>query len=293
MTEVLCGVKAFDIHELYCHFLARELGYYADEGITVRVVDATHIPDDRLPRRNYFQVACGAAYLGRRAGFPFKVLFAATEKPMFWLHSRHDITSIDQLRGSRVATFPSVAPPHWFHRILLRNHGIDPDRDIDFLPCRDDIVRLGLLRQGDVDAALISSATSPILVQAHGLNTLALAGDEFSFVTAGVATFESVLTEQPDLIGAVVRAHRRGLEAIHDRVDEATAVLADVLSVPDDVASKTFALAQRCYTSTGWVASEMLAGAVGRMGEELPDNGKNAVDPRELYDFGILGADHA
>jgi len=229
MTEVECGIKAFDVHELYCHFLAERLGFYADEALAVRVVDVTFTPDERLPRRNYFQVACGAAYLGRREGFPFKVVLAAATRPMFWLHARPEIESIEALRGKRVATYPPVAPPHWFHRVLLRKHGLDPDNDLEFWPCRDDIIRLGLLRGGDVDAALLSSATSPVAVQRLGLRTLALSGDEVRFVTTGVATFESIIETQRGLVEAVVRAHRRGLAAIHEQPDDAVAVLADVL----------------------------------------------------------------
>jgi NitT/TauT family transport system substrate-binding protein len=251
MTEVECGIKAYDVHELYCHFLAERLGYYADEGLRVRVIDVTFTPDEKLPQRNYFQVACGAAYLGRREGFPFKVVLAAATRPMFWLHARPEIESIEALRGTRVATYPAVAPPHWFNRVLLGKHGLDPDTDLEFWPCRDDIIRLGMLRDGDVDAALLSSATSPVTVQRLGFRTLALSGDEVRFVTTGVATFESILEEQRDLVEAIVRAHRRGLDAIHTQPDEAIAVLVDVLRVPDDVARETFELIRHCFTREG------------------------------------------
>ena len=71
MIDVDCGVKAHDVHELYCHFLAERLGYYADEGLRVHVIDVTFTPIGRLPQRDYFQVACGGAFLGRREGAPF------------------------------------------------------------------------------------------------------------------------------------------------------------------------------------------------------------------------------
>jgi ABC-type nitrate/sulfonate/bicarbonate transport system substrate-binding protein len=286
MTEVECGIKAHDVHELYCHFLAERLGYYADEGLHVRVIDVTVTPDEKLPQRNYFQVACGAAYLGRREGFPFKVVLAAATRPMFWLHARPEFESIEALRGRRVATYPPVAPPHWFHRVLLRRHGLDPDTDLEFWPCRDDIIRLGLLRGGDVDAALLSSATSPVAVQRLGLRTLALSGDEVRFVTTGVATFESIIEEQGDLIEAVVRAHRRGLDAIHEQPDEAIAVLADVLREPDDVARETFELLRHCFTRDGVAEDAVLESALSDLAAVLP--AAEPVEPHELYDFSLL-----
>lgn len=286
MTDIECGIKAYDVHELYCHFVAERLGYYADEGLRVRVIDVTFVPDDKLPQRNYFQVACGAAYLGRREGFPFKVVLAAATRPMFWLHAQDGIESIEALRGKRVATYPPVAPPHWFNRVLLRKHGIDPDRDLEFWPCRDDIIRLGLLRGGDVDAALLSSATSPVAVQRLGLRTLALSGDEVRFVTTGVATFESILEQQRDLIEAVVRAHHRGLAAIHEQPDEAIAVLADVLREPDDVARETFELMRHCFTRDGVAEPHVLEAAFADLGGVLPD--AEPIEPADLYDFSLL-----
>lgn len=286
MTDIECGIKAYDVHELYCHFLAERLGYYADEDLRVRVIDVTFTADEKLPRRNYFQVACGAAYLGRREGFPFKVVLAAATRPMFWLHARPEFESIEALRGARVATYPPVAPPHWFNRLLLRKHGLDPDNDLEFWPCRDDIIRLGMLRAGDVDAALLSSATSPVTVQRHGLRTLALSGDEVRFVTTGVATFESILEEQPELIEAVVRAHRRALDAIHERPDDAIAALADVLDEPDEVARETFELMRHCFTRDGVAEPAVLREALANMDDVLPP--AEPVEPGDLYDFSLL-----
>src|SRR5204863_6149892 len=110
------------------------------------------------------------------------------------------------LAGARVATYPAVAPPHYFHRAVLRIHGLDPDSDLTFAPARDDLIRLGMLREGDVQAAAISSAISPVTVRRLGLETLAFFGDEVKFVTTGIATSEQVVAEQPELVAAVVRA---------------------------------------------------------------------------------------
>lgn len=286
MTTVLCGIKAFDIHELICHFLAKRLGYYADEGLDVRVVDVTFTPDEKLPTESYFQVACGAAYLSRREGFPFKVVLAATHGPMFWLHARPEIESVEQLAGKRVASYPAVAPPHYFNRVALRNHGLDADRDLEFWPCRDDIIRLGLLREGDVDAALISSAVSPVSVQRLGLRTLAWMGDEVAFVTTGVATLEPILRDQPEMVEAIVRAFRRALDAIHHEPDRTIETIADVLELPDDLAAETYRHFHPAYTDDGHVPQDRLESALERVGAEVTKG--EQVRAADLYDFSLL-----
>jgi ABC-type nitrate/sulfonate/bicarbonate transport system substrate-binding protein len=288
MTAVICGIKAFDVHELLCHFLAKRLGFYDDEGIKVRVVDTTFMPDDRLPRTSYVQVACGAAYLSRREGHPFKVVFAAAERPIFWLYARPDIESIERLGNRRVATYPPVAPPHHFLRLLLRKHGLDPALDVELWACRDDIIRVGLLREGDVDAAMLSSALSPETVERLGFRTLALVGDEVRFVTTGLATTESVLQKQPELIRPIVAAHRRSLETIHSAPSEAIAVLAEVLREPHETAERTFERLRHCYTHAGRVSDSVLEHALEEIGGELTTG--DEVRAADLYDFSLLEA---
>lgn len=283
MRTVLCGIKAFDIHELVCHLLAKRLGFYADEDLDVRVIDVTFTPDDKLPTENYFQVACGAAYLGRREGFAFKVLFAATARPMFWLHARSGIDSIEQLAGKRLASYPSVAPPHYFNRVALRNHGIDPDRDLDFWPCRDDIIRLALLREGDVDAALISSAVSPVSVRRLGFHTISWMGDEQTFVTTGVATLESILRDQPDVIDGIVRAFSRSLDIVNTDPDRTTEVIADVLQLPESLAAETYRLFHPAFTTNGRVATGDLESGLELVGAEVTKG--QTVRVADLYDF--------
>jgi ABC-type nitrate/sulfonate/bicarbonate transport system substrate-binding protein len=286
LKAVECGIKAFDIHELLCHFIAKRLGYYEEAGLDVRVIDTTFIADENLPEANYFQVACGAAYLGRRDGFPFKVALAATTKPMFWLHARAGIEKIEELKGKRVATYPPVAPPHWFSRAAIRKYGLDPDHDLDIRPSRDDIIRLGLLRDGDIDAAVISSAISPITVQQSGLNTLTLIGDEITFVTTGIATTEKIMREQPELVSALTSAFQKSLATIHESVEQVIPIISDILRISDENAVLTYERIRGCYTRQGRVEMETAQAALDVIENEL--GGAKELKAQDLYDFSLL-----
>lgn len=286
MIQVECGIKAYDIHELLPHLVAKRLGYYRDEGLEVRVVDVTFVRDEDLPGESYFQVACGAAYLGRREGHPFKVVLAGTDRPMFWLHGRPGIERVEDLAGGRVATYPAVAPPHYFQRVTLQNHGLDPDADLAFRPARDDLIRLALLRDGDIDAAAISSAISPVTVQRLGLRKLAYFGDEVSFVTTGIATTEAILARQPELVSALVTVFRRALDAIHGDPDAVVPIIADVLRESEEVAAETYALVESTYTRDGRVTLEQAQANLDRVGAEVRFG--SDVAAQDLYDFSLL-----
>lgn len=286
MIEFECGIKAFDVHELLCHYVAKRLGFYAEEGLDVVVRDRTFTPDGELPQSSYFQVACGAAFLGRRQGAPFTVLLACCDRPMFWLHGAPDVERVEDLRGARVASYAPVAPPYWFNRLVLEAHGLDPDRDVSLEAVRDDHARLGMLLAGEVKAAAASSAISPLDVQRRGLRTLALFGDTVTFVTTGVATHERVVEKQPEEIAAVVRCFRRALDLVHDEPDRVLPVLAELLGEPEPAARAFYDLAYPCFTRDGRVAPDRLQEALDRLQAVLPGDGR--VEVAELYDFSLV-----
>lgn len=283
MRSIECGIKAFDVHELLCHFIAKRLGFYREAGLEVRVVDVTFTPDEKLPRSDYFQVACGAAYLGRRDGHPFKVYLAATTRPMFWLYGLPDCRDIESLRGKRIATHAPVAPPYWFNRIVIRKHGLDPDRDVELWPARDDIIRLGMLREGDVSAAVISSAVSPVYVEECGLSRIALLGDEFNFVTTGVATSEETALADPGLVSDLVAIFRKSLEVIHNDDEAVVGILSDILAISDRKARKTYELIKPCYTSDGYIDLDLIQDSLNTMDSEIGVP-KSILAP-EFYDY--------
>ena len=193
--------------------------------------------------------------------------------------------SIKQLAGKRIATYPPLAPPYWFNRIALRNHGLDPDTDVELKPARDDAIRLGMLREGAVDAALISSAISPVAIQRLGLNILTLVGDEIGFVTSGIATTEKIAREDPDLVESLAGAYRRSLAVIHDAPAEIQPILADVMGVSNEVAEKTYELVLPCYTQVGYMDMDTVRKSLDTLnaetGNEVP------VDADDLYDFSL------
>ena len=285
MKVIECGIKAFDIHELLCHFVAERGGFYAAAGLDVRLVDTTFTPDERLPDADYFQVACGAAYFSRTV--PFRIFLAAVTRPMFWLYGSVGTTAVEQLAGKQIATYPSLAPPYWFNRIALRNHGLDPDNDVELKPARDDAIRLGLLREGAVDAALISSAISPVAIQQLGLNTLTLVGDEIRFVTSGIATTEKIAQEDPDLVQSLVSIYRQSLAVIHEAPAEICSILVDVMGITQEGAEKTYELILPCYTPDGFIEMDTLQAALDTLSAE---QGTDApITAGDVYDFHLCG----
>ncbi|WP_329182931.1 ABC transporter substrate-binding protein [Actinacidiphila glaucinigra] len=209
------------LHEELVAYIADQEGYYADEAVHVALHDGCTWDEERL--RRCATIGLGRALLSRLTdGTPWVALNVNTDRPLFWFLARPGMTSLADLAGRRLAVHAPHTAPGCFTRIVLRKAGLDPDRDIHTVVRRpgDYGMDLRLLRAGEIDAAVVGSTMVPEAVAAeNGWNVLAWIGDHFRIPTVGVAVDPTHIHPDDPAVQAVVRAHRRGLRAIHDDPD--------------------------------------------------------------------------
>jgi len=209
------------LHEELVAYIADQLDFYADEGVHVALRDGSSWPEERL--RHGATIGLGRALLSRLAdGIPWVALNVNTDRPLFWFLARAGMTSLADLAGRRLAVHASHTAPGCFARIVLRQVGLDPDRDIENIvrPPGDYGMDLRWLHDGRIDAALVGSTMAPEAIAAeHGWRVLSWVGDYFQIPTVGVAVDPTVIDPDDPAVQAVVRAHRRALRVIHNEPD--------------------------------------------------------------------------
>src|SRR4051794_33652336 len=118
------------VHEELVAYVADQEGYFEEEGVHVAVRNGIGWDPERL--RRGASIGLGRAVLHRLTGaVDWKVLSVNTHRPLFWFVGSAEVTSMADLRGRRVAVHPAQTAPGWFTRIVLRTHGLDPDRDLE------------------------------------------------------------------------------------------------------------------------------------------------------------------
>ncbi|MFB7629333.1 ABC transporter substrate-binding protein [Streptomyces sp. NPDC056149] len=209
------------LHEELAAYIADQQDYYADEGVHVALRDGCTWDIERL--RRCATIGLGRALLSRLTdGIPWVALDVNTDHPLFWFLARHGLTSLTDLAGKRLAVHAPHTPPGCFARIVLRKAGLDPDRDVDTVVRSpgDYGMDLRRLREGTIDAAYVGSTMAPEAVAAaHGWQVPAWVGDHFQIPTVGVAVDPTYIAPDDPAVQAVVRAHRRALQVIHDDPD--------------------------------------------------------------------------
>ncbi len=285
MKKIYLAFKAYDVHELLCHAIAESAGLYADEGLSVTLLDSTFVPDEALPE-NTFHAACGAALASFLAGHRRKVIFIACDKPMFWLYGRAGIDSLEQLGQARVATFPEAAPPAHFLRKFLADAGIAPG----LLPSRDDTARLALLTSSSVEAALLSSLYLPHDVEARGPQRLAFIGESLRLPSTGLAVSCELDEEQPELVAQMVNIYQQAMKYVYDDNDAVLrSVLVEAFGMAADGLDNALQVIRDCYNPFGYSYDSLLQTAVDGMAAGM---GLASRAPGELYDFNYIKSHH-
>jgi NitT/TauT family transport system substrate-binding protein len=165
-------------------------------------------------------IGLGRAQVSRlREGVPWVVLCVNTDRPLFWLLARSHIGSMADLRGRTVAVHSPTTGPGCWARILLRRHGLDPDRDVVCVERApgDYSHDLRQLNDGSIDAAVIGSTLSPQATAAElGLHVLSFVGEELRIPTTGIAVDPTHTPLDSVAVRGLVRANVRALRTVLD-----------------------------------------------------------------------------
>ena len=198
---------------------------------TSPIRDGIRWKNERL--RGGATIGLGRALLTRlTGGINWTALVVNTHRPLFWFMGGVDVKSMDDLRGRRLAVHPPHTAPGCFARIVLRMHGLDPDRDVTCMARAPGDYQMDLrrLRDGSIDAAYVGSTLSPEQVAAEeGFSVLAWIGDHFQIPTVELAVDPSRIPLDDPALQGLARAYRRALVTIAEQPHLAVEYIASFL----------------------------------------------------------------
>ncbi|MEB3979858.1 ABC transporter substrate-binding protein [Mycobacterium sp. 663a-19] len=261
------------IHEELVAYVADQEGYFEAEGVHVAVRDGIGWDTERL--RSCATIGLGRALLSRLTdGIEWTVLSVNTHRPLFWFLGGTGVTSMADLRGRRLAVHAAHTAPGCFARIVLRRHGLDPDRDLECVARSPGDYQMDLrkLRDNSIDAAYVGSTLAPEQVaDEEGFHVLAWVGDHFQIPTVGVAVDAASIETDSSALQAVVRANRRALQTIAERPELAIDYIASFLNrLTRDEAQRHYQnYIGPYFTSDGRVDLDIARQAVDAVAAEL------------------------
>jgi ABC-type nitrate/sulfonate/bicarbonate transport system substrate-binding protein len=138
--------------------IARDKGYYRAEGLNVELILISAPIASRALLSGDVAVATvgGAGLPPVLRGSPFKFLFTTYNRAMFWLYGKPEIRDVKGLKSKRVGVSGIGSGPDSLLREILRQNGLDANRDVTVLSLGVMPTIFSGLQSGIVDAAMLS-----------------------------------------------------------------------------------------------------------------------------------------
>jgi len=256
--------------------IARERGYYRQEGLDAQlIVMPSALGTQALLGGNVkFSTAGGAGLLPILRGAPIRFMFTTFNRPMFWLYSRSDIRSVENLKGKKVGVSSLGSGPDSLLREILKKHGLDGGRDVAIMPVGSGTARFFALQAGTVDAAMLSIPANLMAQDAGFRELVSFIDQEWIELQGTINVTDQLLASDPTLVEKFIRATLKGFIHFRDLRSQTIGILIRFLRVKEDAAAKIYELMRPSLTQDGIVSEEIqrksLEHVIDRVGLKEP-----------------------
>jgi len=173
------------------------------------------------------------------------------------LIAQPEFKSLKDLRGRTLGISSFGATPDVAARLMMKQAGIDPEKEIKVLALGSDAARLTALKQRLVDVIVVSPPADAQM-EKQGYKILARAYELFNFPYLGLGTHMGKIKERPDEIRRTIKATIRANRFIRDHRDEAVRTLIGWGKVEREFAYASYDALRNLFNADGAVPEDGL-----------------------------------
>jgi ABC-type nitrate/sulfonate/bicarbonate transport system substrate-binding protein len=190
----------------------------------------------------------GTAIRGIIQGLPMKVLAVNQKLPLFWLVTRPELKTFNDLRGKTMAvtTIGGSQQLAGFH--MLRKGGIDPTKEITSMVSGDVPAQLQAQVSGPVHITVLSPPTVFVARDRYKLNLLASVGDDYINFISGLIVSDKTLQQKPGIVKRTLRALTKANQHFQTNEQASAEILAKYLNVSQQIALDTYRFSRPAFT---------------------------------------------
>ena len=239
--------------------MAQQNGFFKDESIEAEIIRMNpNVAVTALATGDvdYCQLF-GAVVGGAIAGLPIRIVAGYLDNWPMTLIAQPEFRTLKDLKGKTLGISSFGATPDLAARMMLKQVGIDPEKEIKILALGSDAARLTALKQRVVDLIVISPPADTQM-EKQGYKIMARAYELFSFPYLGLGTHTRKIKEKPDEIRRTIKATIRANRFIRDNREEAVRTLVGWGKVERDYAYASYDALRNLFNADGAVPEEGL-----------------------------------
>jgi ABC-type nitrate/sulfonate/bicarbonate transport system substrate-binding protein len=226
----------------------------------------------------------GSAITAAVHGIPVKVVMVTSNRPLYSLMARPEIRSLKDLKGKRLGVASLTAGEAFLSRRLLKEAGIDADRDMQMIVVGNTPERINALKAGVVDATTVSV---PVDFKAEqlGLKRLVFIGDAVEAVSGGIAVATRLIKDNPAQVKRLIRALMKGIAYAKGHRAEMIALLTAKWQLEPERAGQIWDLTARTLEDGGTASDAAVITSIQSALEMVRE--KRDVPVAQVVDFSL------
>ena len=199
----------------------------------------------------------GAVVGGAIAGLPVRIVAGFLDNWPMTLIAQPELKTLKDLRGKTLGISSFGATPDVAARMMIKQAGIDPEKELKVLALGSDAARMTGLMQRVVDVVVMSPPADTQL-EKQGYKILARAYELFNFPYLGLGTNNRKIKEKPQEIRRVIKASIRANRFIRDHRDESVRTFMSWGKVEREFAYASYDALRNLFNADGAVPEDGL-----------------------------------
>ena len=251
VDKVRMSISAIDVSFLTAG-LASKRGMFRDEGLDVELIRMNaNVSITALSTTDIdYTMVFGSVVRGALRGMPMRVVASFMDSSTHLLIARPEYKSIRDLKGKTLAVSTIGATSDVAARMMMKQGGIDPEKELKIIPLGVERARYAALREGIVDVAVLSPPTDTD-AQRQGYRILSRFHELFKLPFAGLGTHLKKLKEKPDEVKRMVKALLRANRFVRSNREGTIQTMMDWIKVDRESAAATYDSTWKIFSEDG------------------------------------------
>jgi NitT/TauT family transport system substrate-binding protein len=266
---------------------AKDKGYYRDEGLDVDLVqmrDTLGI-SALIGGNAEFASMSGAGMTAMLGGVPLRFVYSSFFRPMFWLYAKPEFQDIKLLKGRRIGVTGLGSGPDNLLREVLKRSGIEGGRDATILALGLPATLASALRNGTVDAGMISPPFNFTVRDAGFRELVSFLKEDFVELQGSILVNDKLLQSDPGLVEKFVRGTVKGLRYARENKAGTIPILLRYMKLKEDIAGQYYDQVRPIMTADGTVNADMQKKYLDQALKVL--NPKEVPTVEKLYSYAV------
>lgn len=267
--------------------VARNKGFFKDEGLDADIVVMGAGPSIAALSNGDidFTLLTGTVIRAAVRGLPVRLMAGLMTSSPHVVLARQEIKTIKDLAGKKVGLAGFGDATHVLARLILARNGVDPDKEVQFVPFGPDSGRFAGLQQKFADA-VITSPPWDFEGKRMGYNILARAYEYVNYPLSGVGVHQKSLQQSREQTKRTIRALIKASRFIRDNREDAVKILIAWSKTRPELAYASYDSTAKVISPDGGIPEDGLKLLIDQAKKDTKVT--RDVPLSEIADFSIL-----